>query len=122
MFEWLTLNKAAALLGRTREVVRQLCLDGAFVNYKVSFGTREDDPRAVFVIPRASFIEWLKAQPVKPVVEEVKKPREFTMNCLSRQCSGYTPTANGIVKIDNKFVRNCPDCVSILKQVFKRSK
>lgn len=122
MFEWLTLNKAAALLGRSREAVRKLCVDGAFINYKVSFGVREDDPRAVFVIPKDSFEKWLKEQPVVPVVEEVKKPREFTMNCLSRQCSGYTPKANGIVKFDNKFVRNCPDCVSILKQVYKRVK
>ena len=36
--------------------------------------------------------------------------KEFKMICFSAKCTGVRITANGSVKFENKFVRDCPDC------------
>lgn len=121
MYEWINLTKAADILNKSREYVRQLCIEKAFISYKVSFGSKPDDKRAVFVIPKDSFIQWVESQPKQEVAALINK-KEFTMNCLSTRCAGYYPKANGVVKFENKFVSDCPDCKCALKKTAKRSK
>lgn len=36
--------------------------------------------------------------------------KSFKMICFSAKCTGVRITANGSVKFEDKFVRDCPDC------------
>lgn len=119
--EWVTIKKAALIAKCDQERIRSRCLSGEIECYKVHYGNQEKHERFVFVLPLKAFMAWFAANPTR-VKQQTAAIKDFTMNCHSIKCDGYTPSSAGKVKFENKFIRDCPDCRSVLKQVFKKRK
>lgn len=120
--EWVTIKKASIIANCDQERIRSRCISGEIECYKVPYGRQELHESFVWVLPLIAFNKWLAANPTKPAKQEASPVKEFTMNCFSMKCAGYTPKSSGVAKVENKFVRDCPDCNSALKQVFKKRK